>query len=264
MSLCCQQDERRDAVRRAEGRNGLDYVEVANDQLSLTAFFLGKLPPELSDERPGLERFLQIEGGERVTDIQITDVKPVADPDPEKDDQLVLTLDKYGDFSTYTLRLIGVENIDPRYDRADFSFKVNCPSDLDCAPVCQCEPPALAEPEISYLAKDYASFRQLMLDRLALLVPDWRERHVPDLGIALVEVLAYTGDYLSYFQDAVATEAYLDTARRRISVRRHTRLVDYKLHEGATPARGSASRPTPISRSTRRRFRSSRRSRDRS
>ncbi len=125
-----------------------------------------------------------------------------------------------------------LSNIDPRYEQVDFNFKVNCPSDLDCAPVCKCEPETLAEPEINYLAKDYASFRQLILDRLALLVPDWRERHVPDLGITLVELLAYTGDYLSYFQDAVATEAYLDTARERISVRRHARLVDYKLHEG--------------------------------
>ena len=54
----------------------------------------------------------------------------------------------------------------------------------------------------------------------------------PTSGVALVEVLAYTGDYLSYYQDAVATEAYLDTARLRISVRRHTRLVDYRMHEG--------------------------------
>ena len=172
------------------------------------------------------------EGGVRVKDIRIQNVTAVADPDPEKDDQLVITLDKYGDFSTYTLGLVGVSNIDPRYQQVDFNFKVNCPSDLDCAPVCQCAPEPLAEPEINYLAKDYASFRQLILDRLALLVPDWTERHVPDLGIALVELLAYTGDYLSYFQDAVATEAYLDTARQRISVRRHARLVDYKLHEG--------------------------------
>src|SRR6185437_13592079 len=49
---------------------------------------------------------------------------------------------------------------------------------------------------------------------------------------ALVEVLAYTADYLSYYQDAVATEAYLGTARQRISVRRLTRLVDYRLSEG--------------------------------
>jgi hypothetical protein len=63
-------------------------------------------------------------------------------------------------------------------------------------------------------------------------MPEWRERHVPDIGITLVEVLAYVGDHLSYFQDAVATEAYLDTARQRTSVRRHARLVDYRMHEG--------------------------------
>jgi hypothetical protein len=92
--------------------------------------------------------------------------------------------------------------------------------------------PASPAPEINYLAKDYASFRQLFLDRMALDMPAWQESHVPDIGIALVEVLAYTADYLSYYQDAVATEAYLATARRRISVRRHARLVDYRMHEG--------------------------------
>jgi hypothetical protein len=48
----------------------------------------------------------------------------------------------------------------------------------------------------------------------------------------LVDLLAYAGDQLSYYQDAVATEAYLGTARHRISVRRHARLVDYRMHEG--------------------------------
>ena len=42
-----------------------------------------------------------------------------------------------------------------------------------------------------------------------------------DLQVALVELMAYAGDRLSYYQDAVATEAYLGTARKRISVRRH-------------------------------------------
>jgi hypothetical protein len=91
----------------------------------------------------------------------------------------------------------------------------------------------VAPPAINYLAKDYASFRRLMLDRLAVLLPNWSERNPADLGIALVEVLAYGADYLSYYQDAIATEAYLGTARRRVSVRRHARLVDYTLHDGA-------------------------------
>src|SRR5579884_441330 len=90
----------------------------------------------------------------------------------------------------------------------------------------------MAPPEIDYLSKDYASFRQLMLDHLALRVPGWTERSEADLGIALVEVLAYVADYLSYYQDAVATEAYLGTARRRPSIKRHARLLDYVLHEG--------------------------------
>ena len=121
---------------------------------------------------------------------------------------------------------------DPRYDQLEFSFKEGCPSDLDCQPESACPPPVVTEPEINYLAKDYASFRQLILDRLALTIPGWQEQHVSDMGIALVEILAYAADYLSYYQDAVATEAYLGTARQRISVRRHVRLVDYPMHEG--------------------------------
>ena len=53
-----------------------------------------------------------------------------------------------------------------------------------------------------------------------------------DVGITLVELLAYAGDLLNYRLDAVGTEAYLDTARLRTSVRRHARLVDYRMHDG--------------------------------
>ena len=238
--MICQDDLRRAHVRALQGKqgypdlNGLDYVEVVNEngQTTLAAYFIGKLPTQLSVDRPSLGDYLRIEGGRRVRDIRIVDVDPHVEEDPELDDYLILYVDRPGDFSTYTLRLIGIEGIDPRYDHADFSFKVDCPGDLDCATTDTCPPPTLDEPDISYLAKDYASFRQLILDRLALVMPEWQERHVPDLGIALAEVLAYVGDHLSYYQDAVATEAYLDTARQRISVRRHARLVDYLMHEG--------------------------------
>lgn len=225
----CQNKARREAVRARPELNGLDYVEVGDDQLTLTAYFLGKAPEPIID---GATHYVRIEGGRRIRDIKVLDVEVVREDDPELDDVLIVRVDKPGDFSTYTLRLVDLDNIDPFYDHVEFSFKVNCPSDLDCAPADTCPPPEFVEPEINYLAKDYASFRQLLLDRLALIMPDWQERHVPDLGIALVEVLAYVGDYLSYYQDAVATEAYLDTARQRISVRRHARLVDYVLHEG--------------------------------
>jgi hypothetical protein len=235
-SEVCKDDERRDAVRHKTGLNGLDYLDVSGDQLTLTVFFLGKAPQQINATNVG------IDGGRRIRDIKVVKVELQRDPNPELDDRMVVRVNKYGDFSTYTLRVVEAENgkpgntprhdFDPRYAQLDFTFKVDCPSDLDCAPVDTCPPLKLNEPEINYLAKDYASFRQLILDRLSLIMPDWRERHVPDIGIALVELLAYVGDHLSYYQDAVATEAYLDTARQRISVRRHARLVDYHLHEG--------------------------------
>lgn len=235
-ALICQ-DERRRHVVREKGFNGLDYLEVSDDQRLLSVYFLSKAPEGLVKEH------VRIEGGRRIRDIRVVGLTVTRQDDPDLDDCMLITVDKPGDFSLYTLCLVDLDQdgrqtdrplpgFDPRYACLDFSFKVGCPSDLDCKPQDRCPPPERIEPEIDYLAKDYASFRQLILDRLALIMPDWQERHVPDLGIALVEILAYLGDHLSYYQDAVATEAYLDTARQRISVRRHARLVDYPMHEG--------------------------------
>src|SRR5205814_211734 len=75
---------------------------------------------------------------------------------------------------------------------------------------------------------------QALIDLIPTIAPDWLERHEADLGMALLELFAYAGDHLSYQQDAVANEAYLDTARRRESVARHTRLVDYQVYDGAS------------------------------
>lgn len=236
ITLTCQDEQRRHAVRHRR-RNGLDYLEVSDNQRSLCVYFLGPMPTNLTPAN------VQIVGGRRIRDIEVEELRPRPAADSTQDSCLQVRLNRWGDFSTYTLRLVALDDrgkptgqthpdFDPRYAQLDFSFKVGCPNELDCKTDPVCPPAAPDEPEIDYLAKDYASFRQLMLDRLALLMPGWRDRHVPDLGIAVVEVLAYVGDYLSYYQDAVATEAYLETARQRISLRRHGRLVDYDMHEG--------------------------------
>ena len=224
----CTMDRRRHEVRR-RGLNGLDYLEVSDDQRSLTVYFLGSAPEDLTADN------VTIAGGRRITGIRVTGVKVCPQVDPELDNCMVVSVDRPGDFSTYRLCLVGLPpdtEFDPRYRCLEFSFKASCPSDLDCRGDSPCPPEPGSEPEISYLAKDFASLRRLMFDRLAVTLPEWTDRHVPDLGVTLVELLAYAGDRLSYAQDAVATEAYLDTARQRISVRRHARLVDYHLGEG--------------------------------
>jgi hypothetical protein len=233
--LQCLDDERRKKVR-AEGAGGIDYVEVSQDQRTVTLYFIGPAPADLKVAN------VRIDGGVNIRDIDVVEVS-VGSEEDDQDGWADVRVDRPGDDSTYTLRLVNLDDagestdvplagVDPRYAAVDFSFKASCPSDIDCDVDDSCPPVVLPEPEISYLAKDYASFRQLILDRLSLIMPDWQERHVPDLGITLVEILAYVGDYLSYFQDAVANEAYLQTARQRISVRRHVRLIDYRMHEG--------------------------------
>jgi len=239
-TLKCADERRRQLVRdQAEGGlNGIDYVEIVEgtQQRLLCVHFFGEVPSLARSN-------VQIEGGQRIRDIKVIEVEPHQSEDPEHQDCLRIQVDRTGDFSCYKVCLYEVDDeglttkellkgFDPRYVCAEFSFKTECPSELDCQNDSVCLPAVTPAPEINYLAKDYSSFRQLIFDRLSLLMPDWQERHVPDIGVALVEVMAYVGDYLSYYQDAVATEAYLNTARQRISVRRHARLVDYFIHEG--------------------------------
>ena len=254
---CCDKF-RRNAVDAHATLNGIDFLEVLDNdappdsprQRTLLLRLL-KVPAQTLDEDN-----VRIEGGERVRNIRIEWVSmannPPSAPDttlaertfftalPEADHVLLVRTDSEGDYSPYRLILQFAENIpqppkdfDPRLSSVEFSFKVECPSDFDCKPQRLCNEPFGSGPDINYLAKDYASFRRLILDRISLLVPDWRERSAADLGVTLAELLAYAGDHLSYWQDAVATEAYLATARRRTSLRRHAMLVDYALDEGS-------------------------------
>ncbi|MCY7359963.1 MAG: putative baseplate assembly protein [Rudanella sp.] len=237
---CCD-ELRRNAIKGHPTLNGIDFLEVVDDpgnpliepQTVLAVHLINDFNPA---DLPTIRAVT--EGGERIRHIAVTSIAlptPAAIP-PRV---LIVTVAEAGDFSTYTLRLVqGLQSknpppgFDPILSAIDFSFKVNCPSDFDCEPAPTLPGKPQMASEINYLAKDYASFRQLMLDRMSLLVPDWQERNPADLGITLIEMLAYVGDQLSYQQDATGTEAYLHTARKRTSVRRHARLVDYFMHDG--------------------------------
>lgn len=228
----CSDDLRRALVEAGGRLAGIDYVEVYPDRRTLCVRFFGTPPDSLTRDN------VVVEGGERIRDLRVID----ADFEDHEDGDVCLrvSVDRVGDFSIYCVCLVDPahpgavpDGIDPRYACASFSFRIDCPSDLDCgAPSAYVPPPARPAPAIDYLARDFNGFRRLLLDRMSSSMPDWNERHLPDLGVTVVELLAYVADRFSYTLDAVATEAYLGTARRRISVRRHARLLDYRMHEG--------------------------------
>jgi hypothetical protein len=235
-------DDRRTALLAAKTVNGVDFVEVdPMTETTLVVHFVLNLPDAPNDPVPpgapgdalGAKNF-RISGGERITTINVISAVRSAD------DQMRVVVDQVGDFSIYTLNLQDastLEGVPPGFDpasaSADFTFHIDCAGNFDCAAVTSCPPEVVTPPRINYLAKDYPGFVQVMLDRLSLLAPDWTERNAADLGVAVVETLAYVADHLSYRQDVIATEAYLGTARLRTSARRHARLVDYHIGEGA-------------------------------
>ena len=233
--LRCATDRRRAALvaQRRQGRDvtGIDYIVVSADQRSLEVFFIDREPPaELVTGR--LELF-EVHGGRRVR-VRVVGVGTT----PGTPSSLHLELSSPGDFSDYVLEIHqppgGPTTLDELYRRCAFNFKVQCPARFDCEPPTpEVEPPPPGI-EVDYLAKDYASFRQALVDLIPRLSPQWTERLAADLGMTVLELLAYVGDQLSYYQDAVANEAYLETARQRVSVRRHARLVDYQMHDGAS------------------------------
>ena len=239
MKYSCCDELRRQVVRNHPTLNGIDFLEVIDHTAPTEAERQRKLELHFVKPLGALTLApanIRIEGGERITTFHVLSVVV---GNGSSANIVTVEVDQAGDFSTYTLRLVtGALNdavpdgIDPQLAAIQFSFKVECPSPFDCAPQHICPDVPGPAPVIDYLAKDYASFRRVMLDRMSALMPQWKERSPADLGVMLVEALAYTADQLSYQQDAVATEAYLGTARRRVSVRRHARLMDYYMSEG--------------------------------
>jgi len=244
----------RDAQRRADllshpVLNGIDFVEYERRPLALhphvlVVTFLKALPDPPNSNPDGAYgltlaanlSLVTVQGGARIVGIVPLAVALVGG-------RLEIAVSEEGDFSIYYLALgwklqpdnswkQTVPALDLQYSIAPINFKAGCPVDFDCRQPQLCGPDRLAEPLIDYMAKDYASFRRLLIDLIPQLNPNWREQNPSDLGFALLELLAYEGDHLSYFQDAVANEAYLDTARQRASAKKHARLVDYTMHDG--------------------------------
>ena len=226
-------DRRRQLVQGQNILNGVDYIEVVPPppNTAATQLRVSFVNPLITLPTPSQ---VQVSGGDRIPTLNAIAVDPTDDPDT-----VLVTLAGGGDMSTYTLSLATGPGdptpppwVDPMLAAGCFTFALDCLTDVACDDDTPCPPAAVVEPVLDYLARDWTSLRAVLLDRLAVLQPGWTQRDRGRRRVALVEALAEVGDRASYQQDAIATEAYLGTARRRISVRRHARLVDYAMSDG--------------------------------
>ena len=227
------------AVRRARaaGCNGIDGVEVGDDRAARCGVsFLGGAPHELDPgQHPRRRRAADhrhpwsacVRASLDDPDLRTTSMSRV-EPTRATPPRYTLCL-----VDADRRRRPGCSTGSTPLLPAAASPSRRLPDDLDCAAGLLCRPAGARRSRRSTTwprttrASGSSIAGPARADRAGL---DRAARAGP--RVTLVELLAYVADHLSYYQDAVATEAYLGTARQRMSVRRHARLVDYPMHDG--------------------------------
>ena len=216
------------------GTQGLLRVAVDDAAAQLVLTFAGVIT--LAQQADLLNpRSYSLSGGQRLFPrvLEARMHNPPGTPPDLLSRRILLQLNQTGDFSIYTLFVSGA-GIDPFFASRKLRFRLACDDAFDCRP-----PAAVVTPEpdlqvvIDYLAKDYSSFRQALLDFIPTRLPDWTERSEADIGMMLLELFAATADTLSYMQDRVANEAFLASATQRRSVAGHLDLIGYQMDQGA-------------------------------
>jgi hypothetical protein len=222
--------------------NGIRGVEVklVGDRAELEVHFfnknyLGQIFADFVAHPERVKAMFPLTGGQRLpagqVDGQVQAAQLNAAPfDPTA---LTLTVAPVGDYSTYRLGVdtLAYPNFDPAFNDIPFKFRPGC-FNTNCAPGWEPGTERKPAPVIDYLAKDYDSFRHTMITAMMERVPGWEPTSEADLDEVLLGLFSAAADELSDHQDRVMNEAYLATARERVSLARHARLMDYHIHQG--------------------------------
>jgi len=237
------QQQKFDILKCLDLPNGIKLVlvDIVGDAALLTVdFFNTNYLDVFLANAAVVKSGFPISGGHRVPAGQATgqvQVESIA-ASPGNPAALLLTIRPIGDYSTYRLRINTAAYpasppviIDPLFNDIDFKFRPGC-FNTNCAPGWSPAPTPNQQPVIDYLAKDYDSFRHTMIAAMMERVPGWQPTSEADLDQVLLELFSAGADELSDFQDRVMNEAYLSTTRKRVSLARHARLMDYHIHQG--------------------------------
>ncbi len=206
-SLSCQQNNRRQVLRQANACllkagqpawNGIDYVETElslirwiQDWLNqrgislelnlIVVHFLCDLPDSHNFDVRDFSVKEKLTGS--LLSVELAEVDH---------DFAVLVVPGLVSNRTYELSVTNRRWIDPLHSKVSFTRVKESIVNIDPKPRTAEARVYRESPNANYLARDYGTLRKLILDRLSLIMPDWQERHVPDLGITLVELLQPT------------------------------------------------------------------------
>ena len=159
------------------------------------------------------------------------EVMPVADGDGT----ITVRFVQQGPRGRTLVRLLsgGDDPLDPFFAEAGFDFFVACPAG-DCREPAAPPPPPGVQPAIDLATKDFTGFLAVMQNWAAATDPNWAGTNPASTEAMLVELLAHHAEMLSLHQDRVAQEAFVDTARERLSLSRHAAALGLTLDEGGS------------------------------
>jgi hypothetical protein len=139
-----------------------------------------------------------------------------------------------GDHSNYFVRLRtgGNDPLHPFFSSAEFNFYIECPAG-DCRPgTLTATPPPEPYPAVDLRNKDFRAFVRMLSEWVKVTNPNWADLAPASFERVLIELLSHHADMLSYYQDRVANEAFIGSARERFSMRQHATLLGYELFDG--------------------------------
>ncbi|MGC4067383.1 MAG: baseplate J/gp47 family protein [Polyangiaceae bacterium] len=238
---------------------GIDFIRVVDgcSQRRLRIYFLTdlrELTPAFSTPGIPLTPGSIVISGDRDTTLRRPRVTRIVTAtnsqnqaqydETERRHFIEIEVDEPGGFAFYRLHIedprietqSGITRINPAFNDVRFSFKIGCEDGLDCAPQApDCPPEPEVDYPVDYLARDFTSFRNALLDFASQRYPNWSLPLEADVGTMLAEVFAALGDEFSYLQERYAREAFLETANQRRSLRKKARLLDFDIHDGQSP-----------------------------
>lgn len=80
---------------------------------------------------------------------------------------------------------------------------------------------------LDYTTRDYEGFRELMINKLRELMPEYTDLRQSDAGVVILELNAMCLDILSYYVDSIANECFLVTAEQRSNVLKFCKMLGY-------------------------------------
>lgn len=83
-------------------------------------------------------------------------------------------------------------------------------------------------PALDYTARDYATIRAALMKHVQAFFPnDWTDFNESNLGVCILELVAYVGDQLSFYLDRAVNEMFLPTVVQRANAINLVSLLGY-------------------------------------